>query len=583
MVTIGSELAFTLYVHAYGFSNLVGHVLKIVSFYLIYKAVVETGLRQPYSLLFRELKEREENLRVSEHRYRNLFENASVGIVTLGLDGTITAANPSAAQILGYDRIDEMVGKRDTDMWVDDSDRTKEMQQTLLMGYLLPLEVALRRRDGTPVWVLASATIGRASEGEVQDITIMFTDVTERRRQEHELRTYREHLEELVETRTSELVKAKERLEEQIEERKRAEANVREAELRYRTVADSTYDWVYWEFPDGTLRYVSPSCQRVTGYTVDDFLENSALLHDIVVPEDAKIWAAHHHDPVAPVALSPIQFRIRRRDGEVRWIEHVCQPVTGDANAFLGYRVSNRDVTARKRAEEALRESEDALRKSHEEYRVLAQRLLTVQEAERRRLAREMHDDLTQRLAVMAIEVGKLERDLHDSPPLVTERLAAMREDMVKLSADIHAISRQLHPSILDDLGLTDAIKSKCLTFSQQEGYVVRYEPVDIPETVPKDVALCIYRVIQEGLQNVAKHTNATEIRISLKGENRRLRLTIEDNGEGFNVDDPGRREGLGLLSMKERVNLIRGVFSIESTLGKGTVIRVEAPLVTSD
>ena len=137
-------------------------------------------------------------------------------------------------------------------------------------------------------------------------------------------------------------------------------AALREAELRYRTVADFTYDWEYWQAPDGSLRYVSPSCERITGYPAQEFLSNPHLLDEIVLPEDREVWT-EHRQAVTQQEGGESQFRIRRRDGQVRWIEHVCQPVTDEHGTFLGYRASNRDATARKQAEEELQRYREQL------------------------------------------------------------------------------------------------------------------------------------------------------------------------------------------------------------------------------
>ena len=139
-----------------------------------------------------------------------------------------------------------------------------------------------------------------------------------------------------------------------------APSALREAELRYRTVADFTYDWEYWQAPDGSLRYVSPSCERITGYPAAEFLSNPHLLDEIVLPEDSEAWAGHRQE-VNEQEGSEVQFRILRSDGEIRWVEHVCQPVTDERGAFLGYRASNRDVTARKHAEEELQRYREQL------------------------------------------------------------------------------------------------------------------------------------------------------------------------------------------------------------------------------
>jgi signal transduction histidine kinase len=236
-------------------------------------------------------------------------------------------------------------------------------------------------------------------------------------------------------------------------------------------------------------------------------------------------------------------------------------------------------ITERKRAEEALRASEAALRQSQEKYRMLAGQLLTAQEAERKRLARELHDDFSQRLAALAMEAETLDhpKSLKTGPDRV--RLKEMKEKLVELSIDVHAMSRQLHPSILDDLGLADAIESECAIWSKREGIGVNYQAESIPPELPQDVALYAYRIVQEGLRNISRHARATAVDISLVGKDGAIHLAIKDNGVGFDPDQGKKKGGLGLASMKERAYLVHGNFSINSQPGQGTVIEVMLPL----
>ena len=237
------------------------------------------------------------------------------------------------------------------------------------------------------------------------------------------------------------------------------------------------------------------------------------------------------------------------------------------------------DITQHKQAEEGLRISEEALRQSQYRYRTLAGHLLTAQEAERKRLARELHDDLSQRLAALAMEAETLERQT----PLLTGadhiRLKEMKDKLVELSIDVHAMSRRLHPSILDDLGLVDAVASECAMFRKRGGIAVNYRVENIGREVPPNVAVCLYRIVQEALRNISRHAGATEVRISLVGENQAIRLSIRDNGRGFDPAQKTNKVGLGLDSMKERAYLIGGDFSAKSQPGQGTVIEVLAPL----
>ena len=226
-------------------------------------------------------------------------------------------------------------------------------------------------------------------------------------------------------------------------------------------------------------------------------------------------------------------------------------------------------ITERKQAEEALRTSEEALRQGKESYRNLAGQLLTAQEAERKRLARELHDDLSQRLAGLAMEAEMLEQQM---PPqgAGAVRLKEMKDKLVTLSIDVHAMSRRLHPSILDDLGLPDAIASECARFQKQDSIAINFRAENITKEIPPDVAVCLYRIAQEGLRNISKHAGATEVTISLVGKNDTIHLTIMDNGNGFDPDRVKGKQGLGLDSMKERAHLIGGSFHIKSNPDRG-------------
>ena len=240
------------------------------------------------------------------------------------------------------------------------------------------------------------------------------------------------------------------------------------------------------------------------------------------------------------------------------------------------------NALARKRADQDVHARTESLRKTQDELRLLAGRLLQAQEDERRRIAREMHDDWTQRLAVLAIDAAKLETQLDPSSNAHC-KLQEMRGELVRLSEDVHALSRHLHPSILDDLGLVDALRSECANVTRREGVAVAYRSDDVTASLPKDVALCVYRVAQEALRNVVKHAGTKEARVSLVGSSRELILTVQDRGVGFDLAGVRSREGLGLSSMGERVRLVRGELSVVSEPGQGTTVTVRVSVVGNE
>ncbi len=226
---------------------------------------------------------------------------------------------------------------------------------------------------------------------------------------------------------------------------------------------------------------------------------------------------------------------------------------------------------ARRRADETISVGEKRVKD-------LAGRLLTAQEEERRHLARELHDDVTQRLAMAAIEIDKVERSTTSTDDR-TRKLGIVKQNLVQLSEDVHSLSRQLHPQIIEDLGLVAALRVECDRFFDRQGIQVEFNPVDVPAKLPRDVALCAYRVAQEGLWNVAKHAQIAEASLVLRCDANRLFVRIADAGIGF--DSETHNGGLGLVGMSERVNLFKGKMTVNSHPGAGTQLDIELPIAS--
>jgi two-component system sensor histidine kinase UhpB len=234
-------------------------------------------------------------------------------------------------------------------------------------------------------------------------------------------------------------------------------------------------------------------------------------------------------------------------------------------------------VEERREKTNVLSEAEEELRESHRELRALTGRLLQGQESERRRIAREMHDDWTQRLAVLGIDMAMLEQQL-GAPDKARSLLHSIQGKLMRLTEDVHALSRQLHPSILDDLGLVEALRSECAAFSEREGIAVSYCPNGVPDSLPKDVALCVYRIAQEALRNIAKHASVDKALVSLTATGQELQLRVQDRGAGFDATGVSPRPGLGLSSMQERARLVQAALLVTSEPGLGTTVLVRVP-----
>ncbi len=257
------------------------------------------------------------------------------------------------------------------------------------------------------------------------------------------------------------------------------------------------------------------------------------------------------------------EYRYLHPDRGETWIQHLSGVGARDA---AGRRVRTfgvlRDVTEGKRAEEALHD--------------LSRRLIRAQEEERALLARELHDDLTQRLAVLAIDVGRAELAAPDGDQ--TETLRSVREGLVRLSEDVHSLAYQLHPSVLEELGLAEALRTECERLGRQGRVDLSIKLDPLPDVVGRDAALCLFRVAQEALNNVIRHSHALAATVDLHPMDGGLLLAVRDDGIGFDPAGGRTRRSLGLASMRERVKLLNGTLDVESAPGQGTAIVAWVP-----
>ena len=290
-----------------------------------------------------------------------------------------------------------------------------------------------------------------------------------------------------------------------------------------------------------------------------------------------KFWMEHLHPDDHPRVMEQrrkmhegeqerfsIEYRYVHPDGGERWIQHLAGAATRDAggHAVRTYGVL-RDVTDRKRAEE--------------ESRDLSRRLIRAQEEERALLARELHDDVSQRLAVLAIDVGRAELAAADGEQ--AEAMRAVREGLVSLSEDIHSLAYQLHPSVLEELGLVEALRAECGRRTRGGALDISVDLWPLSSPLAAEAALCLFRVAQEALSNVAHHAGACCATVTLRQIGDGLVLAVSDDGVGFEPEHAGRGMHLGLASMRERVRLVRGTLDIESAPGQGTKVIAWVPV----
>jgi hypothetical protein len=257
-----------------------------------------------------------------------------------------------------------------------------------------------------------------------------------------------------------------------------------------------------------------------------------------------------------------------RRDGEEFPLEAAISHFeTGDGNL---YTVILRDITERERQKEALE-------KSYEELQVLAGRLLTAQEDERRRIARDLHDDMNQRLAVLAFKIQAAQQGFEASSSHA-QVLQELYDDLSDVSDNVRHLAYQLHPSVLEDLGLRPALQSLINDYSKLEQIPVTLTADRVPSILPENVSACFYRLTQESLRNIAKYAKAAHVKVTLTLSRGGLQLTVTDDGVGFDPEMPFAKKGLGMLGMQERIRLVNGQLSVKSRPGKGTEISAWAP-----
>jgi two-component system sensor histidine kinase UhpB len=246
--------------------------------------------------------------------------------------------------------------------------------------------------------------------------------------------------------------------------------------------------------------------------------------------------------------------------------DYVTKPVRGG------------ELLARVRNLVRAQQREAALHRSQEELRNLAGRLVSAQEQERTRVARELHDGLNQKLAAATINLGVLQNRLSEPAEVIRRQLGFLEQQLTGLAEEVRRISHQLHPPALEHVGLAPALESHCCEFEAQTGIRAVFELPNEPAQIPSDVASGLFRITQEALQNAAKHSGAREVRVTLRVEEERISLSIVDNGDGFDRVKARAKQGLGLVSMEERARSFGGSLSLETGRGRGTTLEVLIP-----
>ena len=347
------------------------------------------------------------------------------------------------------------------------------------------------------------------------------------------------------------------------EEHEQAAHIVRESEERFRLVANTAPVMIWMAGRDRLCTYVNQPWLEFTGRPLEAQLGNGWA--EGIHAEDLQRCMETYSQAFEQRESFAMEYRVRRHDGEYRWMVDIGVPRFNPDGSFAGYIGSCLDITDRKLAEDALANVGRKLIEAHEE--------------ERTWIARELHDDIAQRIAVLAVELERCGDqaprslvDLHKNLTLVYQRVS-------DLGKDVQALSHRLHSSKLEYLGLVSAAKSFCHDLSEQRDVRIEFKYSEIPASLPKEISLCLFRVLQEALQNAVKHSTEHNFVVEMRGSNEGITLKVTDSGIGFDWQQVMSRRGLGLISMRERLRLVNGELSIQSAPGRGTVVLARVPV----
>jgi PAS domain S-box-containing protein len=346
--------------------------------------------------------------------------------------------------------------------------------------------------------------------------------------------------------------------------KRKVEAVLRESEKRFRAMADTTPSLVWMCGPQGKITYLNDRRIAFTGPDPDAGYGHSWI--EYVHPDDRRnvedvvSQGLKDHQPFSN------EYRLRRSDGAYRWMFDVAAPRLNGDGSFAGFIGSAIDVTDQKLAQQALEK--------------MSGQLIEAQEKERSRIARELHDDICQRLALLSMELDQANRTANESADTTKQRLTEIRQHCSEIAGDVQSLSHELHSARLDYLGIVAAIGGFCREFSKQHEVNIEFTDRDVSRDLPRELSLCLFRVAQEALHNAMKYSGVDRFTVELCGTEDAVQLVVTDAGAGFDVEKAKKTGGLGLLSMQERIHQVHGSLSVESKSGHGTKVIVWAPVV---
>ena len=349
-----------------------------------------------------------------------------------------------------------------------------------------------------------------------------------------------------------------------ITERKRAEETLRQSEEKFRSVFRDAGVGMVIVSPEGRFLAANGTFCDCLGYTEKELLGKT--VQSVTFAEDWPSFSQKLNKAITEEgSLQSFQKRCLHKSGRIVCTESTASVIRspdGNPQYIVGGVL---DITKRKEAEEALS--------------TINRRLTEAQEQERTRIARDLHDDINQRLGMLAIQIEELRRNPPNSHTELSRQLTEVWEGINGVSTGVQSISHQLHSPQLEYMGVVAGMKSFCRDFGARQKVEIDFRNDEIPQPVSHEVSLCLFRILQEALHNAAKHSGVRYFVVRLSSSSSELHLTVSDRGAGFDAESAMNKGGLGLISMRERVRLVSGAIVIESKPMGGTTIHVRVPL----
>jgi PAS domain S-box-containing protein len=318
---------------------------------------------------------------------------------------------------------------------------------------------------------------------------------------------------------------------------------------------------------DRDMRYLQVSDRWCADYSVD----SSQLLgrsHYELFPDVPQRWKEMHRRVLDGETFRAQEDRWDREDGTTLWVRWEVRPWETPSGTIGGILIFAEDISKSKQAEDALLD--------------MSRKLVEAHEQERTRIGRDLHDDVVQRLALLAIGLEAIETDLPDSVAEVRRQIVELRDQTTQITNDVQLLSHELHSSKLDYLGIVGAAKNFCKELGERYKVEIDFQSRDVPADSPAEVSLTLFRVLQEALRNAMKHSGVKHFEVRLWGSAGEIHLTVSDLGAGFDADAAKKSTGLGLTSMQERLRLVNGELAINSRPKGGTTVQARVPVPTS-